>query len=76
MRERLQPGDAVPSSGVYKVVHAPVHVQPHYVIALHGGTFPFCRECFHGVRFELALAALDLSLHPLFVSGGDYRENS
>jgi hypothetical protein len=24
----------------------------------------------------LALAALDLSLHPLFVSGGDYRENS
>lgn len=28
------------SSGVYKAVHANNHIAPHYVIALHGDTFP------------------------------------
>jgi hypothetical protein len=36
----FQAGNTVPASGVYKAVHEDMHVPPHYVTAVHGGTFP------------------------------------
>ena len=28
------------SSGVYKAIHTNNHIPPHFVVALHGETFP------------------------------------
>jgi hypothetical protein len=67
MPEILEPGDRVPSSGLYKVVHAGKHALPHYVTALYGDTFPPCLECADGVRFELAVVAGYIGAHPLFI---------
>lgn len=33
-------GQTALSSGVYKAVHANNRIAPHYVLALHGDTFP------------------------------------
>ena len=57
----------MPSSGLYKVVHAGQHALPHYVTALYGDTFPACLECVDGARFELAVVAGYIGAHPLFV---------
>jgi len=35
MPEVFEPGSGAPSSGVYKVIHARQHAQPHYVTALY-----------------------------------------
>jgi hypothetical protein len=67
MPEILEPGDRVPSSGLYKVVHAGRHAQSHYVTALYGDTFPACLECLNGVRFELTIVAGYIRAHPLFI---------
>jgi hypothetical protein len=67
MPEILEPGDRVPSSGLYKVVHAGKHALPHYVTALYGDTFPKCLECVDEVRFELAVVAGYIGAHPLFI---------
>ena len=67
MSEILEPGDRVPSSGLYKVVHAGQHALPHYVTALYGATFPACLDCVDGVRFELAVVAGYIGAPPLFI---------
>ena len=67
MSEFLKPGDRVPSSGLYKVVHAGRHALPHYVTALYGDTFPACLECVDRVRFEFAVVAGYIGAHPLFI---------
>ena len=59
-------GDKVPTTGVYKAIHAGRHAEPHYVMALFGGTFPTCLECIDNVRFELALSAVYVNAHPQF----------
>ena len=46
------PGDRVPASGVYRVIHQ-AHRGDHPVLALKGELFPTCRSCKNGVRFEL-----------------------
>jgi hypothetical protein len=63
----LVAGDKAPSSGVYKVLHSESHVQPHYVTLLYGDVFPMCQECFGKVRFELAMSAVHVNAHPLFL---------
>ncbi len=40
MPEMFKAGDKVPSSGVYKAVHARQHAQAHCITALYGDTFP------------------------------------
>jgi hypothetical protein len=69
MPETFEAGDRAPSSGIYKAVHANLHAEPHYVTALYGDTFPACQKCSRKIRFELAISAVHLNAHPLFMSG-------
>jgi hypothetical protein len=66
VREEFQAGQAVPCSGIYKAAHAARHQASHYVVALDGDTFPACRECTDGVRFQLALYVTYIKLDPQF----------
>ena len=69
MPETLEAGNKAPSSGIYKAVHAGVHTAPHYVTALYGDTFPACQRCSGKIRFELAISAVHINAHPLFMHG-------
>jgi hypothetical protein len=51
------PGDTVPSSGIYEVIHEHENKKPHEVIALQGELFPVCRTCQREVKFKLVKAA-------------------
>lgn len=48
-RQVYQPGDTVPESGIYNVVHDTLdgheHAHPHQVTAIRGATFPPCCVC-------------------------------
>lgn len=46
------PQDAVPSSGVYRVIHDR-HRADHLATAIAGEEFPRCRRCGNLVRFQL-----------------------
>jgi TRAP-type mannitol/chloroaromatic compound transport system substrate-binding protein len=59
-------GDRVPATGLYKVVHAGQHAEPHHVMAACGGKFPTCVECSDSVRFELEVSAVYVNAHPQF----------
>lgn len=48
-----RPGQMVPISGVYTVVHEG-HRGEHEVLAIRGDEFPFCRICTNEVRFYVA----------------------
>ena len=71
MPKILEPGDRAPDSGVYKVVHARQHAQPHYVTVLYADIFPTCLECSDGVRFELEILAANINAHPHFMRRRD-----
>ena len=60
-----KPGDHVPESGVYSVVHDKNHHQPHDVTYIAGRKFPPCKNCEHP-RFTLKLAAQHISDHQSF----------
>jgi len=45
-------GQEVPSSGIYRVVHAE-HKLPSEVMLIAGNRFPRCGKCANAVRFEL-----------------------
>lgn len=47
-----KPGDRVPESGIYKVVHFHDHHAAQEVTCIAGQTFPACRWCGERVRFE------------------------
>ena len=47
------PGNLVPISGVYQVVHLTEHRAPHDVIASRGEQVPTCRICKAKVRFRV-----------------------
>jgi len=51
------PGNKVPESGIYTVVHDREHYQAHDVTCIKGRKFPPCRECGDGVQFKLREAA-------------------
>ena len=51
-----RPGDPVPQSGVYRVVHRD-HRSDHEATLLAGGIFPRCSNCGEHVRFHLQRAA-------------------
>ncbi len=61
-----KPGDEVPNSGIYKVIHDPHHAHEHEVTAVVGEHFPPCNHCGHHPRFELVRAANHISTSPEF----------
>jgi hypothetical protein len=46
------PGQQVPVSGIYRVLHRD-HRSEHRVFAIAGEVFPHCRKCKADVRFQL-----------------------
>ena len=48
---RYKPGEVVPESGVYRVLHSQ-HRSAHESTLREGETFPACRNCGGDVRFE------------------------
>ncbi len=51
-----KPGDTVPQTGVYRVVHTD-HRRDHEATLLDGAQFPRCMRCGEEVRFHLVRAA-------------------
>lgn len=55
------PGNKVPKSGIYEVLHDSHHPEPHEVTCVKDDRFPPCRDCGQGVQFKLQTAAEHLS---------------
>jgi len=49
----FQPGDSVPASGVYSVVHSSPHAPVQREMFFEGGRFPTCPNCPAGVAYRL-----------------------
>lgn len=64
--DMFKPGDDVPNSGIYKVIHDTRHTEDHEVTCVYGKPFPPCNHCGHKVRFVLARAAKHISRHDNF----------
>ena len=75
MRTKHKPGEVVPASGIYRVIHES-HRLMHEATLLESDRFPLCRQCKRGVRFELRRAVKN----PTRISSGyhaildDYHE--
>jgi hypothetical protein len=52
---RFKTGDAIPKSGIYRVMHS-AHRLPHEVTLLKGEKFPKCQKCTDAVTFTLIRA--------------------
>jgi hypothetical protein len=52
----FRPGEEVPNSGIYQIIHDPAHAMSHEVTCVYGKKFPPCRGCPHP-RFTLVRAA-------------------
>ncbi len=63
--DEFKPGDKVPNSGIYRVVHDPAHSTLHEVTCVFGTSFPPCRSCPHP-RFVLVHAAIHIGTHESF----------
>ena len=64
--DTFKPGETVPQSGIYDVLHDPAHEQKHQVTCVYGEPFPPCNHCGHKVRFRLAIAAIHIKNHDHF----------
>ena len=62
----FKPGDDVPRSGVYRVIHANQHAKPHEVTCVYSDRFPPCRDCRQDVRFVLVRPAQHVASHEHF----------
>jgi hypothetical protein len=61
-----KPGDFVPCSGIYKVVHeGPKHRLTHDVTCIEGRRFPPCKTCEHP-EFVLRYQAIHVNDHAAF----------
>ncbi|WP_408609950.1 YjzC family protein [Candidatus Korobacter versatilis] len=56
MAQDFKPGQKVPSSGVYRVLHKD-HRKDHDATLREGEQFPTCTVCDHDVRFRLVQSA-------------------
>ena len=69
-RGEFEPGDRVPASGIYDVIHDKLdgddHAQPHRVVAISGMVFPQCLVCHGWARFRLHEAAELVEAHHHF----------
>lgn len=64
--EVFKPGDKVPQSGIYKVIHDYKHKEEHEVTAVLGEHFPPCNQCGDHPRFVLQRAAHHIKNHGNF----------
>jgi hypothetical protein len=55
--DEFKPGEKVPLSGIYKVVHDSDHAEEHEVTCVFGKKFPPCNHCSAHVRFVLVHGA-------------------
>jgi hypothetical protein len=51
------PGQPVPESGIYEVIHEKVHRQAHEAVMYRNDPFPVCDQCEKRVRFKLIRSA-------------------
>ena len=58
--DTFKPGEKVPHSGIYRVVHDPAYREPHEVTCIYDEPFPPCRGCTHP-RFVLVGAVRHIS---------------
>ena len=58
-----KPGEEVPKSGIYKVVHDTQHAEEHEVTCIIGTPFPPCNHCGHKVRFRVVRIAQHIKTH-------------
>lgn len=65
MADIYKPGDTVPRSGIYKVIHDRNHAKEHEVTCVYNKTFPPCRGCDHP-RFTLQRAAQHIESNEWF----------
>jgi hypothetical protein len=61
------PGDAVPHSGIYAVLHGKPHTQ-YASLFVDNGTFPRCNVCGAQVTFRLIQAVGNILQEPDFSS--------
>ena len=73
--EFYKPGDSVPYSGIYRVIHD-FHHHQHEVTCLSGDAFPECQECGQGVRFSLVAPARSIRKHVHFHSYASHNAES
>lgn len=52
-----RPGDTVPQSGIYEVIHDMEHRQAHDAVMIMGNQFPTCETCNGRVRFRIVRSA-------------------
>jgi hypothetical protein len=62
----FKPGQKVPNSGIYKVVHDTQHSQEHEVTCIYDEPFPPCNHCGPHVRFVLVRRAIHVKSHDHF----------
>lgn len=55
--DEFKPGQKVPHSGIYKVVHDKNHAAEHEVTCVYDKVFPPCKGCGQHPRFILLRAA-------------------
>lgn len=53
----FRPGDPVPESGIYEVIHDSDHRQAHDAVMIMGNRFPSCEVCNERVRFRIVRTA-------------------
>jgi hypothetical protein len=63
----FKPGQTVPHSGIYRMIHDPAHIEAHDVTCIYGKPFPPCRGCTHP-RFTLVKAAHHIATHESFTA--------
>ena len=67
--QAYQPGQVVPTSGIYTAVHES-HRPQHEVVAIRGEEFPACRLCKEEVRFYVATSVPHMT-HDFDLTGPD-----
>ncbi len=67
----FKPGDTVPVSGIYDVMHDRIdgqeHAEQHQIVATAGMTFASCKVCQAWVRYRLHSTAEYIVAHDYFV---------
>jgi predicted transcriptional regulator len=64
--DEFKPGQDVPNSGIYKVLHDAKHAEEHEVTCVYGKKFLPCNHCGEDVRFVLVIAARRVELDKHF----------
>lgn len=62
----FKPGQIVPTSGIYEVIHDQDHAQEHEVTCVKDKKFPTCSRCGEHPRFKLKHKAVHIETHKYF----------